>query len=54
MLVKVFKIYFLGYKNKILSRNVQLCGRMDGIMLDLNHAQCNNSGGGGLGIVRWI
>jgi len=52
MLVKVLKIYFVGCKNKIRSRNVQLCGRMDGIIHDLNQARCNNSWD--IGIVRWV
>ena len=44
MRVKVFKIYFVGYKIKIRLRNVQLCRRMDGTMLDLNQVRCNSKG----------
>jgi len=49
MLVKIFKIYFVGYKIKIRFRNMQFFGRMDGIILDLNQALCNSSGGIGIG-----
>jgi hypothetical protein len=52
MLVKIFKICFLGYKIKIRLRNVQLCGRMDGIVLDLNQARCNSKKDTGIG--RWV